>query len=82
MFTCGHGLGGRLGHGDEQTYLVGYLLDVNDNMMIILEVKMSVKSSLNLGGSPVHHFHFQSCVLLAFRVNVWVRFRRRFKNEK
>uniref|UniRef100_A0AAQ4R2P6 Inhibitor of Bruton tyrosine kinase n=1 Tax=Gasterosteus aculeatus aculeatus TaxID=481459 RepID=A0AAQ4R2P6_GASAC len=22
VFTCGHGLGGRLGHGDEQTYLV------------------------------------------------------------
>ena len=21
-FTCGHGQGGRLGHGDEQTYLV------------------------------------------------------------
>lgn len=22
VFTCGHGQGGRLGHGDEQTYLV------------------------------------------------------------
>lgn len=23
VYTCGHGQGGRLGHGDEQTYLVG-----------------------------------------------------------
>lgn len=22
VYTCGHGQGGRLGHGDEQTYLV------------------------------------------------------------
>ena len=22
VYTCGHGLGGRLGHGDELTYLV------------------------------------------------------------
>ena len=26
VFTCGHGQGGRLGHGDEQTYLVRVVL--------------------------------------------------------
>ena len=26
VFTCGHGQGGRLGHGDEQTYLVSGFL--------------------------------------------------------
>ncbi|XP_054477461.1 inhibitor of Bruton tyrosine kinase [Anoplopoma fimbria] len=27
VFTCGHGLGGRLGHGDEQTYLVPRMVE-------------------------------------------------------
>ncbi|KAG9342735.1 hypothetical protein JZ751_015597 [Albula glossodonta] len=27
VFTCGHGQGGRLGHGDEQTYLVPRMVD-------------------------------------------------------
>ncbi|XP_057690335.1 inhibitor of Bruton tyrosine kinase isoform X2 [Corythoichthys intestinalis] len=27
VFTCGHGQGGRLGHGDEQTYLVPRLVE-------------------------------------------------------
>lgn len=29
VFTCGHGQGGRLGHGDEQTYLVSIGLDID-----------------------------------------------------
>ena len=24
VFTCGHGQGGRLGHGNQQTYLVSF----------------------------------------------------------
>lgn len=27
VFTCGHGLGGRLGHGDEQTYLIPRMVE-------------------------------------------------------
>jgi len=35
VFTCGHGQGGRLGHGDEQTYLVrSYGLNINGSLLM------------------------------------------------
>lgn len=36
VFTCGHGQGGRLGHGDEQTYLVGLVCLVVYTLLLLL----------------------------------------------
>lgn len=38
VFTCGHGQGGRLGHGDEQTYLVSVGLDVDMNVTYTIHI--------------------------------------------
>lgn len=42
VYTCGHGQGGRLGHGDEQTYLVGLALLYFMNCVVIPFVFLTV----------------------------------------
>jgi len=33
VYSCGHGLGGRLGHGDELTRLVCIITDIRSNQI-------------------------------------------------
>lgn len=49
VYTCGHGQGGRLGHGDEQTYLVGLVCFI---ICIVLLFRLLFFLTVFVLGSP------------------------------
>ncbi len=62
VFTCGHGRGGRLGHGNEQTYLVRELCDIYmSKVKRTFSVKFSTVSLLFQMPKQIESLNSQFC---------------------
>ena len=45
VFTCGHGRGGRLGHGNEETLLVSCCNKINDNNITMIKILINPQTT-------------------------------------
>lgn len=60
VFTCGHGQGGRLGHGDQHTVLVPRLLDCLKDQTCLEIAAATDHTVLRMEGSVVYSFGINS----------------------